>query len=177
MTDAIATPSPADDPNPGQVPPAAPAKKGMSGCMIALLVVGLGGLLLTGMLLVVAFAQYGDYVVRAQVSEGPALADGVKMALGEYFQNNAAFPQSNHAAELPEPREIHGAYVSYVDIGKHPGHIEIGYSSRAPQRAHQSIDGKHLWFDAAIKDSVITWTCRSDELRQKDCPRSCACSG
>ena len=177
MSDAVAPPPLPDDPNPGQVPPAAPVKKGMSGCMIALLVVGLGGLLLTGMLLVVAFAQYGDYVVRAQVSEGPSLAEGVETAVGEYFQNNAAFPQSNRNAELPEPRDIHGAYVSYLDIGKQPGHIEIGYSSKAPQRAHRTIDGKHLWFDAAIKDGVISWTCRSSELKQKDCPRRCACSG
>ena len=101
---------------------------------------------------------YSDYVVRSQVSEGPSLADAVQRAVGEYLQAHGSLPRSNREAELPEPRAISGMYVSYVDIGKRPGRIEIGYSSLPPQKAHRSIDGKHLWFDASINDGALTWT-------------------
>lgn len=173
MSDLASPPSQPGDSTPGPVP----TKKAMSGCLVFALGTGFGVVLVAGVLALIAFTQYGDYVVRSQVSEGSSLADGVKTAIGEYYLNNGAFPPSNRDADLPEAHAINGQYVSYVDAGKQPGHIEIGFSSQSPQRAHRSIAGKHLWFDAAVKDGVISWSCRSNELRQKDCPRSCACSG
>jgi hypothetical protein len=76
-----------------------------------------------------------------------------------------------------DPDAIEGNYVSYMDIGRTPGRIEAGFSSKPPQKAHASIDGKHLFFDAQVGEGPITWTCSSPDLKQKDCPSSCDCRG
>ena len=40
----------------------------------------------------IAISQYQDYVIRSQVSEGSSLADGVKTAVGEFYNNYGRFP-------------------------------------------------------------------------------------
>jgi len=88
----------------------------------------------------VAISEYQNFTQRAQVSEGASLAAVAKVAIAEYALGNGTLPQSNSEAGLPAPAEMTGAYVSYVDIGKHPGRIEIGFSSQSPQHAHQALD-------------------------------------
>ncbi len=39
----------------------------------------------------IAISQYQDYVIRSQVSEGSSLADGVKTAIGEFYNNYGRF--------------------------------------------------------------------------------------
>ena len=48
----------------------------------------------------IAISQYQDYVIRSQVSEGSSLADGVKTAIGEFFNNYGRFPNVAGAANL-----------------------------------------------------------------------------
>ena len=151
-------------------------KRSLSGCLIAFLIMMLMVPVLA-ILAAIAISQYQDYVIRSQVSEASALADGVKTAVGEFVNNRGEFPPSNGNAGLAEPASIAGAYVSYVDVGRTPGRIEVGFSSRSPQRANAALDGKHLTFDAHVSDGSIQWTCASDDLKQKYCPSSCACSG
>jgi type IV pilus assembly protein PilA len=111
------------------------------------------------------------------VSEGPALADGVKTAIGEYYANRQGPPASNADAGLAEPSEIRGSYVGSVDVGTAPGRIVVTYSSQAPSKANSSIDGKHLVFDSKVEGNSLQWTCHSDDLKQKWCPSMCACTG
>jgi uncharacterized RDD family membrane protein YckC/Tfp pilus assembly protein PilE len=152
-------------------------QRSMSGCLIVFIVLFVGGLFVVPIFAAIAISQYQDYVLRSQVSEGAALADGVKTAYAEYVQNRGTAPPSNEAAGLPAPREIHGAYVAYVDLGSTPGRIEVGYSSQAPLKANKAIDGKHLLFDAVVSGASVQWQCHSEDLRQKWCPSSCDCSG
>ena len=91
--------------------------------------------------------------------------------------SNGTLPQSNTEAGLPVPAAMAGSFVGYIDIGKRPGRIEVGYSSQPPQHAHEALDGKRLWFDASIDGDTVNWKCHSDELEQKYCPSSCTCSG
>ena len=48
----------------------------------------------------IAISQYQDYVIRSQVSEGSALADGVKTAMAEYRQTTGFWPADNPQAGL-----------------------------------------------------------------------------
>jgi uncharacterized RDD family membrane protein YckC len=152
--------------------------QGMSGCLIVFIVLFVGGLFIVPIIAAVAVSQYQDYVIRAQVSEGVALADGVKTAYAEYVSNRpGTLPSSNADAGLPEPAQIHGTYVGSVDIGSTPGSIVVTYSSQPPMKANSMLAGKHLYFDTHVGSTSIEWTCRSGELKQKWCPRACSCGG
>ncbi|MCX7041798.1 MAG: RDD family protein [Gammaproteobacteria bacterium] len=151
-------------------------KQGLSGCLVAFLIMMLM-VPVIAILAAISISQYQDYVIRSQVSEASSLADGVKIAVGEYVNNREGWPDSNASTGLAEPREIIGSYVSYVDVGKTPGRIETGFSSQAPQKANVALDGKHLYFDGRLSAGSIEWTCTSDDLKQKWCPSSCTCSG
>ncbi len=76
-----------------------------------------------GILAAVAIPQYQNYVARAQVAEGLALASGAKTALVEYRSTTGNWPtpdQSltlrNSVVGLPEMSEITGKYVRDVAV-------------------------------------------------------------
>ena len=132
----------------------------------------------------IAISQYQDYVIRSQVSEGSALADGTKTAVAEFYQNKGYFPASNASAGLSAPGGISGEYVDQVDVDGNAddegGVIAATYNGT---KAHQKLrdaatdldDGLH--FSAVTNEGSIEWHCMSSGLPQKWCPSSCACSG
>ena len=152
-------------------------QRSLPGCLIAFLIGMLLCLVVVPILAAIAISQYQDYVVRSQVSEGSSLADGVKTAMTEYYNNRGEWPESNANAGLAAPASIVGEYVGYVDVGQSPGRIDIGYSSEAPQNANSAIAGKHLYFLGEVQEGSIAWHCASDDLKQKWCPSSCSCGG
>jgi len=122
----------------------------------------------------VVAAQYSDYVIRSQISEGISLADGVKTAMVEFHQSHGRWPASNAEAGLNAT--ISGSYVRQIEVGTSPGRIAIEYSSVAPQSAHRKINGRHLYLDASVAGIEFDWTCHSEDLRQADCPSRCRCT-
>lgn len=150
-------------------------KRSASGCLLAFVVGVLLVIPMVAILAAISISQYQDYVVRAQVSEGPSLAEGVKTAIGEYYNAKGTYPATNEAAGLPTPAQISGAYVSAVDIGNGNGEIRISYSARPPQKANASIDGAMLEMTPLVQNGSMSWTCHSSSIKQKDCPRVCAC--
>jgi Tfp pilus assembly protein PilE len=145
-------------------------------------VVGGGGNTMTTVAVVaivsaIAIAQYQDYVIRSQVSEGSALADGAKTAMAEFYANKGYFPASNASAGLAAASSITGQYVSSVSLGTMPGTISVTYSNSAPHKANLSLDGKRLLFEAQTMPGSIEWHCKSPDLKQKWCASSCECKG
>ena len=126
----------------------------------------------------IAISQYQDYVIRSQVSEGSALADGVKTAVAEYNQNHGVFPDSNGAAGLPDPTSIVGNYVSQVDVAEfNDGEISATFSNAGGREANVNINGNHLLFSPITHAGSIEWNCKSDDLPSKWCASTCQCDG
>ena len=150
-------------------------KRELSGCLIAFLVGMLFIPFMVAMLAAIAISQYQDYVVRAQVSEAAALADGVKTAVAEYRISHESFPTSNSEAGLAAPTSITGMYVSRVDIGSGTGEITAVFSAQSPQKANKAIDGASLEFSPTENNGSIEWRCHSENLKRKWCPKSCEC--
>ena len=89
----------------------------------------------------IAVSQYQDYLIRAQVSEGSALADGNKTAIAEFVNNYGRFSAGgNTSYGVAKAESIVGKYVSQVDLGATPGQIHVTFSSSAPQTANAAID-------------------------------------
>jgi type IV pilus assembly protein PilA len=124
----------------------------------------------------IAISQYQDYVIRSQVSEGSALADGVKTAVAEFVNNTGRFPASNISAGLSSAASISGQYVSQVDVGTLKGTVQATMSGA---KANTAITGKILIFSAITHAGSIEWHCKSaaSNLKQKWCSSSCSCLG
>src|SRR4249919_3358005 len=82
----------------------------------------------------IAISQYQDYVIRSQVSEGSALADGVKTAMAEYQQNTGAWPTTNDDAGLRPDGSIIGNYVTSTNVGTNSGQVVVTFGNKAHQK-------------------------------------------
>ncbi|MEO8742478.1 MAG: pilin [Lysobacteraceae bacterium] len=124
----------------------------------------------------IAISQYQDYVIRSQVSEGSALADGVKTAVAEFYQNKGYFPAANSSTGLATAASIKGQYVSSVDVKVTTSGVIGSYygGSKANSKITTSMN---LQFSAVTNAGSIEWHCRSTTLKQKWCSSSCICSG
>lgn len=150
-------------------------KRSLPGCLVAF-VVGVFLIIPIGAIFAaIAISQYQDYVIRSQVSEGPALADGVKTAIAEYYTAKGAYPMTHGDAGLVAPASISGSYVGAVDFGGGQGVIRVIYSARPPQKANASIDGMVLEMTPLVANGEMRWSCQSSTLKQKFCPAMCRC--
>ena len=128
----------------------------------------------------IAISQYQDYVIRSQVSEGSSLADGVKTAIGEFYNNYGRVPNStggggsdNISLGLAVPASIIGTYVG--SVGVHNLAIFAHYSSTSPFKANSAIDTQILKFTPAYNTGSMSWTCakQTTNLKDKWLPASC----
>lgn len=106
----------------------------------------------------IAIPAYQDYTIRAQVSEGPVLADGAKTAVAEYFQNKGTMPGSNLSAGIAKDESIKGQYVSKLTVTA-GGLITAYYggakaSSKIPTTAT-------LVLSPITNVGSIQWTCKN----------------
>jgi type IV pilus assembly protein PilA len=118
----------------------------------------------------IAISQYQDYVIRSQVSEGSALADGVKTAMAEFQQNKGHFPKTNESAGLAKSTSILGSYVSDVNVGTTVGRVTVTYG----RKANDKIKTKVLVFSAVTHAGSVEWNCENNNtVDAKYRPSSC----
>ena len=128
----------------------------------------------------IAISQYQDYVIRSQVSEGSSLADGVKTAIGEFYNNYGRFPNAstsdNTSLGLAQPTSIIGTYVG--SVGVHNGSITANYFAGTVGttvfKANTAISGAKLSFIPTPQAGSMTWVCKNGlNLKDKWLPASC----
>ena len=107
-----------------------------------------------GILAAIALPAYQDYTIRAQVSEGPNLAEGLKTAMADYYQNKGSWPANLAALNISSPPQ--GNYVSSIDIGNANGQIIITYGNNA----NSKVAAMKLDISAGLsKNNDIVWVC------------------
>jgi len=117
----------------------------------------------------IAIPSYQDYTIRAQVTEGLALSNGAKTAVAEYYNRNGRMPADNTAAGLAEATDIHGRFVSGIQVVD--GRIYIYYDQAA---ANTHLRGKYLQLASTASGRQLTWKCNADgTLEAKYFPLSC----
>src|SRR3954454_17505638 len=91
-----------------------------------------------GILAAIEIPAYQNYTIRAQVTEGLNLADGMKTQGSEFFAQNGQFPASTTGTASSASTSVMyvtgavtGKYVSKVDVTK--GAITVTYSNTSPQ--------------------------------------------
>jgi type IV pilus assembly protein PilA len=118
-----------------------------------------------GILAAIAIPAYQNYTIRAQVTEGLNLADGMKTQVSEFYAQNGSFPQStvNVAANATNTimfvtGAVTGKYVSKVDVAK--GAITVTYSNATPYTASKKIDAQTLALTPYLNSNQdIVWVC------------------
>jgi type IV pilus assembly protein PilA len=112
-----------------------------------------------GILAAIAIPAYQDYTIRAQVSEGASLADPIKTALGDFYNNRGYFPANAGSAGLANSLSIVGKYVVSVDGTATPGKIKVTYGGGY---ANSKINNSILAYSAfTVGQATITWNCKS----------------
>ena len=107
----------------------------------------------------IAISQYQDYVIRSQVSEGSSLADGMKTAVAEFYNNNGRFSAAGNASYgLSAPGSIQGTYVASVGVDAN-GRIMAHFSSSGGKKANSKINGLTLAFSPVTHAGSIEWNC------------------
>lgn len=101
----------------------------------------------------IAIPAYQNYLIRAQVSEGMALADGAKVAVWDYIAQTGQVPSSNASAGLAQPASIAGNYVASVDVTG--GQIKVAYSSKA----NIALKNAFLVLSPNVATGSVTWNC------------------
>jgi type IV pilus assembly protein PilA len=106
-----------------------------------------------GILSVIVIPTYQDYVIRTQVSEGMNLADDIKTAVTQFFQDRGTWPINNTEVGLSIPTNIEGKYVLAIEVVNNI--ITVTYGNGA----HVKIAGQKITMTAIESNGSISWTC------------------
>jgi type IV pilus assembly protein PilA len=118
-----------------------------------------------GILAAIAIPAYQNYVIRAQVSEGPSLIGGLEAAFDENFANTGAAAASNAAVGIAASSTIQGTYVSSAKLTA-AGQITVKYGQTA---ANAAIQGKTVnWTAYKGPNGDITWVCNAHAVPAGD---------
>lgn len=138
-----------------------------AGAIVGIVFAGLFVFLIIPILAAIAIPAYQNYIVRAQVAEGLALADGAKIDVVQFYANTQRYPADNASAGLPAASSISGKYVAAVAV--RDGNILVQYGNTA----NTQISGKMLMLAPQAGDGSISWSCQGLDLPQRYLPSSC----
>jgi type IV pilus assembly protein PilA len=106
-----------------------------------------------GILAAIALPAYQDYTIKAQVSEGPQLSEGLKTAIAEYYAANGAWPAGMSDIGM-SGNTVAGSYVG--SITQTGGVITINYGNKA----NAKITNSTLMISGAVDtNGDIAWVC------------------
>jgi type IV pilus assembly protein PilA len=109
-----------------------------------------------GILAAIALPAYQDYTIRSQVSEGPTLSEGLKVAIADYYANNGTWPADMTAAGFGT-NVVSGSYVS--SIVNAAGVITVAYGSTKANSKLSAGPATLSIAAAANGNGDIAWVC------------------
>lgn len=122
-----------------------------------------------GILLAIAIPAYGDFSIRAKVSEGIYLSATAKSSVSEYRAANGRYPADNAEAGLPDVLE--SSYVESVEVAD--GVITITY-----RNIDAAVDGSQLALTPTwgANMGALTWSCKpaaANGVSERYIPQKC----
>jgi type IV pilus assembly protein PilA len=113
-----------------------------------------------GILAAIAIPAYMNYTIRAQVSEGNTLVDGLETAFDECYANKGTAANCATNTAVGVNNVISGQYVTGVTFTA-PGQITVVYGNNA----NAKILGKDItWTAYASPNGDITWVCAGEAV-------------
>lgn len=144
----------------------APPKRGMSGCLIALIVVAVLAIPAIGILAAIAVPAYHDYTLRAKVAAGAATAEPLKQAVAGFHGQRQACPD-NDSPGFKAAEAYAGPQIASITVGTFENE-RCGIEVRLRSTGSDKIDGKALWWEY----DGNAWQC-SSEIDNRYLPQHC----
>ncbi len=120
-----------------------------------------------GILAAIAIPAYQDYTIRAQVSEGINLADGLKTPIADFYNDKGHYPPANGSGGIAAAPSITGKYVEEVTVTA--GVIKVKYG----KDANSKIAGADkIILTPTDNVGSISWACTTT-LDTKYVPQAC----
>jgi len=108
-----------------------------------------------GILAAIALPAYQDYTIRAQVSEGLTLQNGLQVSMGEYYANYGVWPATQTTLGITNP--IVGTYVS--SITEAAGVITVTYAQPRTNATLVATGNVLTVSGAADANNDVAWVC------------------
>lgn len=132
------------------------------------LILFFGGLFLAvPVLAAIAIPSYQGYVLRSQVMEATAVTQDARQAVAQYMLTRDVVPADNAQAGLGIPDQMHGHYVSSVEVSHGTVVASFGGQS-APM-----LQNKRLVFAPLRTNQHIIWTCSASGIPQDIVSAAC----
>ena len=143
-------------------------RSGLSGCMIALIIGVVLFIPVVGILAAIALPAYQDYTQRAKVASALPLAEPLKLAVAEHFDQHQACPGNDDSGFGP-PEGYASGLVAAATVGTFESD-RCGIELRLTVPGNDQLDGKAVWFE--YDPSTTAWQC-SSEIDDKYLPSTC----
>lgn len=150
---------------------AAPQKqKGMSGCLIALLICAALAVPMVGILAAIAIPAYNDYVQRAKIAEVLASLEPLKLAIAGHVAREGDCPGNDSAGVAPLLAQLTtNPRAAAVRVGTlQGGHCAFEITLRGLG----AQDGKKVLLEAR-DEAASQWDCSGGDLPDRFRPRQC----
>jgi uncharacterized RDD family membrane protein YckC/Tfp pilus assembly protein PilE len=134
--------------------------------VVVIIVVG-GFFTAVPVLAAIAIPAYQQYLLRVQTTEAVLLTEPARTAVAHALLNGSGMPVDNTQAGLASPDDIHGKYVSSVEIAN--GDIVARFGSGA----NPALQNKHITFVASLGDGRVSWRCDAYGIQEVDLPPAC----
>lgn len=150
---------------------APPKKKGMSGCLIAVLVCAALAIPVIGILAAIAIPAYNDYVQRAKVMEAIATVGPLQQAIGEHLAREGRCPDNDSTDLAPLLQQLgQSPRIAAVQVGTlQSGRCAFEITLRG---IGVQNDGKTLLFEAS-DEAASQWNCSGGDLPARVRPQHC----
>jgi type IV pilus assembly protein PilA len=147
-------------------------KRGMSGCLIAVIVLAVLALPVLGILAAIALPAYQDYTLRAKAMQSINEVSQIKLAIAEHMAVNGGDCPSNGDDGFGDPEDYATATTAQIKIGTmQGGHCAIELELRG---IGERVDGKTIWFEAIPQDGGgLQWDCSGGDLPAIYRPSTC----
>ncbi|MEI7841661.1 MAG: prepilin-type N-terminal cleavage/methylation domain-containing protein [Gallionellaceae bacterium] len=133
-----------------------------------------------GILAAVAIPAYQDYIVKAKLSKVQSTLDPVKLALAQYFQENASFPVGTETAVTAVAASAAGGLFSSIGLANTPNlpaevsELIVTTAAGTPTVVDMqlklagikatTIDALTITLRATGGGTAITWTCNAKTI-------------
>ncbi|SAL47257.1 fimbrial protein pilin [Caballeronia peredens] len=127
---------------------------------------------IVGILAFVALPAYQDYNIRGQVSEGLVLAEGVKVAIAEYYAQHGTFPTTAPQVAVDMPA---GNYAKVQSIQGQGAVVIIYTQSGASSKLKNPLGGTKgiVFVPQDDGNGNLKWLCGGMNMPAKWMPSSC----
>ncbi|MEO8366367.1 MAG: pilin [Pseudoxanthomonas sp.] len=149
-------------------PVQAAPKSGLSGCMIALIVVAALAVPLVAILAAIAIPAYQDYVLRAKTSAALMETAPLKSGIAGHLARERACP-SNGDADFGAPQTYASGNLASITFGTFES-SRCGMELILRNAGSDRLDGKKIWLEYDPSDA--SWQC-SSEIDDKYLPATC----